>query len=77
LVDEVAEGALKFKGFDGEGAGGLDGAGVSARNPWTPTAVSGSFLPRMRLTSPTQVSESSSAAARSLLLGFFNRVFHP
>src|ERR1035438_8602959 len=42
----------------------------SARNPWSPAAVSGSFLLRMRFTSPTQVSESSSVAARSLLLGF-------
>ena len=29
-VDEVAEGALQFQGFGGEGAGGLDGAGISA-----------------------------------------------
>lgn len=28
LVDEVAEGALQFQGFGGEGAGGVDGAGV-------------------------------------------------
>ena len=42
----------------------------SARNPWTPAAVSGCFLHRMRFTSPTQVSVSSSVAARSLLLGF-------
>ena len=33
-------------------------------------AVSGSFLPRMCFTSATQVSESRSVAARSLLLGF-------
>ena len=33
-------------------------------------AVGGNFLPRMRFTSPTQVSESSSATARSLFLGF-------
>ena len=30
LVDEVAEGALQFQGFGGEGEGGLDGAGISA-----------------------------------------------
>ena len=42
----------------------------SSRNAWTPAAVSGSFLPRMRFTSPTQVSESSSVTARSKLLGF-------
>jgi hypothetical protein len=28
LVDEVAEGALQVQGFGGEGAGGVDGAGV-------------------------------------------------
>ena len=28
LVDEVAEGALQGQGFGGEGAGGLDAAGV-------------------------------------------------
>jgi hypothetical protein len=28
LVDEVAEHALQFRGFGGDGAGGLDGAGV-------------------------------------------------
>jgi hypothetical protein len=28
LVDEVAEGALQGQGFNGEGAGGFDGAGV-------------------------------------------------
>jgi hypothetical protein len=28
MVDEVAEGALQFQGFGGEGAGGSDGAGV-------------------------------------------------
>ncbi len=28
LVDEVAEGALQFQDFSGEGAGGFDGAGV-------------------------------------------------
>jgi hypothetical protein len=28
LVDEVAEGAPQVQGFGGEGAGGLDGAGV-------------------------------------------------
>src|ERR1039458_3029243 len=42
----------------------------SARNPWTPAAVRDCFLPRMRFTSPTQVSESRSVAASSLLLGF-------
>ena len=28
LVDEVAERALQVQGFGGEGAGGVDGAGV-------------------------------------------------
>ena len=28
MVDEVAEGALQFQGFGGEGAGVCDGAGV-------------------------------------------------
>ena len=32
--------------------------------------VSGSFLPRMRFTSATKVSESRSVAAKSLMLGF-------
>ena len=44
-----------------------------SRNAWTPAAVSGSFLPRVRFTSPTQVSETSSATAKSLLLGFLAR----
>ena len=40
-------------------------------------AVSGSFLPRMRFPSPTQVPESSSARVRSLLLGFSTAYFRP
>jgi hypothetical protein len=30
LVDEVAEGALQVQSFGGEGAGGLEGAGVGS-----------------------------------------------
>src|SRR5208337_3886326 len=37
---------------------------------WRPAEDSGCFLPRMRFTSLTQVLESKSVRARSLLLGF-------
>ncbi len=70
LVDEIAEGALQVQSFGGEGPGGFDGAGVLGPQGVDAGPVSGCFLPRMRLTSPTQVSESSSVTARSLLLGF-------
>jgi hypothetical protein len=45
--------ALQFQGFVGKGAGGPMVGVYSSRNPWTPVAVSGRFLPRMPFASPT------------------------
>ena len=71
LVDEVAEDARsRFKVSAARARAGSMVRVYSSRNAWTPAEVSGSFLPRTRFTSPTQMSESRSVRARSLLLGF-------
>ena len=67
-LDEVAEGALQGQGFGGEGAGGLDGAGVFVAQCVKAGGGQGCFLPRRRFTSLPQVLESKSARARSLQL---------
>ena len=73
LVDEVAEGALQFQSLGGEGAGGGSSGRAPERGAWG--VVSGNFLSRMCFASPTQVSESRSVTARSLLLGFSTAYF--
>ena len=70
LVDKVAEGALQGQCFGGEGAGGLNAAGVFLAQSPDPGGGQRLFLAPMRFTSLTQVLESRSVRARSLLLGF-------
>jgi len=73
---ELAEGALKFQGFGGEGAGGGDGAGVFV--PQRVQAGGGQrvFLAADALHFGYPGVRIEVGCGEELVAGFFNRVFH-
>src|ERR1035438_7145491 len=75
LVDEVAEGALQFQGFGGEGVGGVDGAGVLVPQSLNSCGGQGQFLAPDTLHFADPGVGIEVGCGEKLVAGLFNSVF--
>ena len=76
LVDEVAERALQFQSFGGEGAGGFDAAGVLLAQSLNPSGGQREFLASDALHFGYPWVGIEVGYGEKLAAGLFDRVFH-